>query len=94
MRVVAGDGEALGVHVLDVGQLDSSLSLPDELDELALTGGKPDLSSCISSKIIVMVEIDTRRDFRMRLVTTWMTSRCGMLRSRRTSRTKASILAV
>jgi hypothetical protein len=43
VRVVAGDGEAPGVHVLDGGHPPAHppLRLPDEADELALPRGEP-----------------------------------------------------
>ena len=43
MRVVAGDGQALGVHVFDVVEADPPLRFPDDVDELALARGEADL---------------------------------------------------
>lgn len=46
VRVVVCDGQALGVDVLYVGELDCLLSLPDEVDEPALAGGEANLHFC------------------------------------------------
>jgi hypothetical protein len=43
MRVVVGDGQALGVHVPDVAEADPPLRLPDDVHKPALPRGQPHL---------------------------------------------------